>query len=120
MLAEDRKSVADAEHAYGLALGLLEPADSRRLDVVVTLADLRRRKGDPAGALSDIDEIARAHGESGRIRHARALSLIDLRRFDEALSEAHLIAEERFGGGVAKKLEKQIRSLRDAGTTRDD
>jgi hypothetical protein len=30
------------------------------------------------------------------------------------LSQTQLIAEEKFGGGVAKKLEKQIRSLMDA------
>jgi hypothetical protein len=48
------------------------------------------------------------------------LALIDLRRFDDALSQTRLIAEERFGGGVAQKLEKQIRSLMEAGAPRDD
>jgi tetratricopeptide (TPR) repeat protein len=120
MLAEDRKAIADAEQAYSAALDLLEPADVRRLDVEVTLADLRRRKGDPAGALGAIDKLARERGESGRIRHARVLSLIDLGRFDDALRETRLIAEERFSGGIAKKLEKHIRSLMGAEAPRDD
>ena len=66
-----------------------------------------------------IDQVARERGESGRIHHARALVFIDLRRFEDALSETRFLAEEKFGGGVAKKLEKQIRSLMDAGKPRD-
>jgi hypothetical protein len=120
MLAEDARKNDEAVHAYQTALGVMEPSDPGRIDVLVTLADLRRRKGDPAGALAEIDKLAQEHGVSGRIRHARVLSLIDLRRFDEALSDTRLIAEERFGGGVAKKLEKQIRSLMDAEARKDD
>ena len=119
MLAEDRKSLSDAEHAYMNALTHLSADDARRVDVEVTLADLLRRKGDPEGALKAIDKVARERGESGRIHHARALAFADLRRFDEALSETRLLAEEKFGGGVAKKLEKQIRSLMDAGKPKD-
>jgi Tfp pilus assembly protein PilF len=119
MLAEDRKSLSDAQHAYERAFVLLRHDDVRRVDVEVTLADLLRRKGDPEGALKAIDKVARERGESGRIHHARALAFADLRRFDEALSETRLLAEEKFGGGVAKKLEKQIRSLMDAGKPRD-
>jgi tetratricopeptide (TPR) repeat protein len=111
MLAEDKKDVPAAVRAYESALGLLELKDPLHLDVLVTLADLRRREGDPSGALATIEKLARERGESGRLRHARVLSLIDLRRFEEALSETRLIAEEDFGGGVAEKLEKQIRSL---------
>jgi hypothetical protein len=89
-------------------------------EIELTLADLGRRKGDAAGALVEIDKLAQRYGDSGRVRHARVLALIDLRRFDDALSQTRLIAEERFGGGVAQKLEKQIRSLMEAGAPRDD
>jgi hypothetical protein len=119
MLAEDAQAIADAESAYGVALGLLDPGDSRHTDVRVTLADLRRRKGDPSRALSEVDGIARERGETSRTRHARVLALADLGRLDEALSEARLIAEERFGGGVARKLEKQIRELMKARSSGD-
>jgi Flp pilus assembly protein TadD len=119
MLHEDRKSWNEAERAYSVALEVLDQKDARRVDVQVTLADLRRRKGDPLGALAAIDKVARERGVTGRMRHARVLALIDLARYDEALSETRLIAEEKFGGGVARKLEKQIRSLKDAGATRD-
>jgi Flp pilus assembly protein TadD len=119
MLAEDRKAIADAEAAYTKALGLLAPEDIRHVDVAVTLADLIRRKGDGEGALKALDKVARERGESGRTHHARTLIFIDLRRFEEALSETRLLAEEKFGGGVAQKLEKQIRSLMDAGKPRD-
>jgi Flp pilus assembly protein TadD len=114
MLAEDKKDLDEAERFYARSLDLLDPGDVRRVDIRVTLADLLRRKGNAEGALAAIDKVARETGESGRIRHARVLSLIALGRFDEALSQTQLIAEEKFGGGVAKKLEKQIRSLMDA------
>lgn len=119
MLDEDRKAIKEAEHDYTIALNLLEPDDARRTDVEVTLVDLLRRKGDPEGALSAIDKLARLRGESPRLRHARALALIDLRRFEDALSETRAIAEEKFGVGVAKKLEKHIRSSMAAAESRD-
>jgi hypothetical protein len=52
------------------------------------------------------------------LRHARALALVDLRRFDEALSETRFIAEEKCGGGLAKRLEKLIRSSMNAAASR--
>jgi len=119
MLAEDRKDVAAAEHAYGRSLALLGHDDPRHIDVEVTLADLLRRKGNPEDALKALEKVARERGESGRIHHARALAFIDLRRFEDALSETRILAEERCGGGVAKKLESQIRSLMDAQKPRD-
>jgi tetratricopeptide (TPR) repeat protein len=119
MLEEDRRDVVAAERAYLIALDLLPANDARRTDVEVTLADLARRKGDPARALETIDKLARERGETARTRHARVLALIDLGRLDDALSESRRIAEESFGGGVARKLEKQVRSLMDAKATRD-
>jgi Flp pilus assembly protein TadD len=119
MLAEDRKDLAAAEHAYTRSLALLGRDDARHTDVEVTLADLLRRKGNPEDALKALEKVARERGESGRIHHARVLAFIDLRRFEDALSETRLLAEERCGGGVAKKLESQIRSLMDAQKPRD-
>jgi len=118
LLAETRKASVEAELAYGKALSLLDAADPRATDVQISLADLLRRKGDAASALKAIEKVARERGESARLRHARILSLVDLRRFDEALSETRFIAEERLGGGLAKRLEKLIRSSMNAAASR--
>lgn len=119
MMAEDRAAPREAEAAYAKALPILEAAaDPRATDVLVSLADLLRRKGDPAGALAALDKVARERGESVRIRHARVLALVDLGRFDAAFIQTRAMAEEKLGGGVARKLEKLIRSSMDAAASR--
>jgi predicted Zn-dependent protease len=118
LLAETRRAVAEAERSYENALARLPSDDPRVADVQVSLADLTRRKGDPARALAAIDKVARERGESIRLRHARVLALVDLRRFDEALSETRVVAEEKLGAGLAKRLEKLIRSSRTAAASR--
>jgi len=101
-----------AREAYTRACALMGGDSSGRFEVAVTLCDLSRREGDPSRALRELDGLLKDAGKSripGRWRHAKALTLSDLGRYEEALSEVRLLAEEEGGREVARGLEAQIR-----------
>jgi tetratricopeptide (TPR) repeat protein len=118
MLAEDRGDLKGAADAYRRAYEL-SPADvERRREIEVSFADLKRRGGDASGALADLESLPGGPGDAVRLMHARALCLIDLERFDDALNQAARIAENPLGAGVAKRLEREVRAKRDGPATR--
>lgn len=111
MLAEHSSNVSLATARYTQARGLMGADNASRIEVDITLCDLIRRSGDASGALHALDQVAKDASQTripGRWRHARALVLIDLRRFEEALSETRLLAEEEGGRGISRGLEAQI------------
>jgi tetratricopeptide (TPR) repeat protein len=118
LLAEDRGDLAKAGESYRRAYELSPQDLERRREIEVSFAELKRRGGDPKGALGDLAELPPGVGDPVRLMHARALCLIDLGRFDEALNQAARIAESPLGAGVARRLERDVRTKRDAPTTR--
>ncbi len=109
MLADDRNDLDGAEKAYVRAREVMGAHTYGVEDIEITLADIKRRRGDAPGCLAELDAIQSRGATSGRLNQARALAFVDLKRFDDALREAQSLAEKRGGGGVARQLDKQIR-----------
>jgi tetratricopeptide (TPR) repeat protein len=117
VLREDAGDLAAAESSYRRAFGLsADPAFRRELEV--SFAELRRRRGDAAGALAELTALAPGVGDEVRLLHARALCLLDLGRLDEALNAAADLADKPLGAGVARRLERVVRARRDAPSSR--
>jgi tetratricopeptide (TPR) repeat protein len=126
LLREDVGDLVGAEAAYRRSFELSPRDPDRRRELSVTFAELRRRRGDPAGALAELGELVAADAAAGaelcgdpvRLLHARALCLIDLGRLDEALNAAAEVAEKPNGAGVARRIEREVRSRRDGPASR--
>ena len=114
LLSEHRGNVALATQRYRSARSLIRSDDAFGIEIDITLCDLVRRGGDAAGALEQLDRLIKDAvilRIPGRWRHAKALALIDLIRYEEALSETRLLAEEEGGCGISRGLEAQIQRL---------
>ena len=118
LLAEDRGDLTGAVASYRRAYELSPGDPERRREIEVSFADLKRRGGDASGALGDLEGLSSGLGDPVRLMHARALCLIDLGRFEDALNQAARIAENPLGTGVAKRVEREVRARREAPTTR--
>ncbi len=119
MIEEDRDDLSAAEDAYAHARRVMPAGAVGSEDIDISVADIHRRRGDVLGALRELDQLRANGAESGRLNHARALVLLDMKRFDDALREVNLLAEKRGGGGVARQLDKQIRQAMKMSATRD-
>ncbi len=117
-LREDAGDLAGAESAYRRSHELSPRDPDRRRELEVTFAELRRRGGDPAGALALLAELPDGVGDETRLIHARALCFIDLGRVDEALNAAKEVAEKPNGAGVARRIEQSVRARRDGPASR--
>ena len=117
-LREDSGDLDGAESAYRRAHELSPRDPERRRELEVTFAELRRRRGDPAGGLALLAELPAGVGDETRLIHARALCLIDLGRVDEALNAAKEVAEKPGGSGVARRIEQSVRARRDGPASR--
>lgn len=111
---EDGVGNLDASaRAYERALDLCE-SDAEHLELLVTLADIQRRRGQVAVAERRLEDAANRYGESAKTRQLRVILLMSKCHWDAALGEVDRLAEENPVDPHASGLRRRIRKLREA------
>ena len=82
--------------------------------VLVSLADIGRRRGELADAQARLEDAVNQYGESAKTRHLRVILLMSKGHWDAALGETHRLAEENPVDPHASGLRRRIRKLREA------
>jgi tetratricopeptide (TPR) repeat protein len=112
-LEEGVGNLDGSTRAYERALELCK-SDAEHLELLVTLADIQRRRGEAAVAEARLEEATNRYGESAKTRQLRAILLMSKCYWDAALGEVDKLAEENPVDPHASRLRRRIRKLREA------
>jgi tetratricopeptide (TPR) repeat protein len=109
-LDEVENDLEAARRTYLEAADLVIDPPQRR-EILLSVADLDRRRGNRVEAQAMLDRLSQECGESVRSRQLRISLLVEEGRITDALREVTRMAEENPGNPLASRLRRQLEGL---------